>query len=62
MKSRKKRPNPQRDRIEIRSDPEWIDRVLRHANNLGLSISAYIRLAVNEKMQREREPDKEGQK
>jgi hypothetical protein len=43
----RKRPNPERDRIEIRADPEWIDRVVNAANRLGLSVSAYIRLAVN---------------
>ena len=46
MKKRK-RPNPKRDRIEIRAEPEWIDRIVAHANRLGMTISAYIRLACD---------------
>jgi len=48
----RKRPNPDRDLIQIRAEPEWIDRVNAAAEALGLSISAYIRLAVNERLQR----------
>jgi hypothetical protein len=48
----RKRPNPQRDLIQLRADPAWIDRVNAEAERLGLSLSAYIRLAVNERMQR----------
>jgi hypothetical protein len=50
----KKRTNPNRDIIQIRADPAWIDAVTAEAELLGLSISAYIRLAVNERMQRSR--------
>lgn len=38
--------------IQIRAEPAWIDRVSAEAERLGLSLSAYIRLAVNERMQR----------
>jgi hypothetical protein len=48
----RKRPNPERDLVQFRADPEWIDRVNAEAERLGLSISAYIRLAVNERMER----------
>jgi hypothetical protein len=48
----RKRPNPKRDLIQIRAEPEWIDRVNTEADRLGLSLSAYIRLAVNERMER----------
>ena len=61
MRPRKKRVNPQRDRIEIRADPEWIDRVLKNADSLGLSISAYVRLAVNRLMQESGPPAGEPQ-
>lgn len=46
----KKRKNPARDRIEIRADPEWIDRVNAAAEKVGLSISAFLRLAGNRLM------------
>jgi hypothetical protein len=48
----RKRPNPERDVIQLRAEPEWIDRVNAEAERLGLSLSAYIRLAVNERMER----------
>jgi hypothetical protein len=48
----RKRPNPKRDLIQLRAEPEWIDRVNAEAERLGLSLSAYIRLAVNERMER----------
>lgn len=44
---KRKRSNPKRDRIELRAEPEWIDRVVKAANRMGLSISGYIRVAVN---------------
>jgi len=48
----RKRPNPDRDLIQFRAEPEWIDRVNAAAEALGLSLSAYIRLAVNERLLR----------
>jgi hypothetical protein len=48
----RKRPNPKRDLIQLRAEPEWIDRVNTEAERLGLSLSAYIRLAVNERLER----------
>lgn len=48
----KKRPNPERDLVQFRADPEWIDRVNAEAERFGLTLSAYIRLAVNERMER----------
>ncbi len=39
-------------RVEIRADPKWIARVTAEANRLGLNLSAYIRLAVNERLDR----------
>ena len=48
----RKRPNPDRDIIQLRADPAWIERVNAEAERLGLSLSAYVRLAVNERMER----------
>lgn len=46
----RKRPNPERDLVQFRAEPEWIDRVNDAAESLGLSMSAFIRLAVNERL------------
>jgi len=50
---RRKRPNPRRDRIELRADAEWIEQVVEAANRLGLGLSSYIRLAINERLMRD---------
>jgi hypothetical protein len=55
---RRKRENFDRERIEVRADPAWIERVVREAGRLGLSLSAYIRLAVNERLDRTEGPRK----
>jgi len=46
----KKRVNPQRNKVEFLAEPEWIDRVTKVAERLGLSISAYIRMVVTQRM------------
>lgn len=51
----KQRENFDRERIEVRADPEWIQLVVEEASKLGLGLSAYIRLAVNERLRRTRE-------
>ena len=38
-------PQP-RQRIELRADPEWYERVRSRAKRLGLSVSAFLRLAA----------------
>jgi hypothetical protein len=43
-----------RGRLEMKAPAEWIDEVSRVAESLGLSLSAYVRLAVNERIQRDR--------
>jgi hypothetical protein len=48
----RKKENFDRERIEIRADAAWIAKVTSEAERLGLSLSAYIRLAVNERMER----------
>jgi hypothetical protein len=47
-----RKENFDRDRIELRADADWIERVAKEAERLGLSLSAYIRLAVNERLER----------
>jgi hypothetical protein len=42
-----------RDRIDLRAEPEWISRVEAAARRFGISLSAYIRLAVSERMERD---------
>jgi hypothetical protein len=56
----KKRSNPKRNKIEVMADPAWIDRVMRHAERLGLNISAYMRLATTERMDRDDAAQKGG--
>jgi hypothetical protein len=45
-------PGNAADLIQVRAEPAWIDRVNAEAERLGLSLSAYIRLAVNERLER----------
>jgi hypothetical protein len=49
---RRKKENFDKMRIEVRAEPAWIERVATEAERLGLSLSAYIRLAVNERLER----------
>ncbi len=49
----RKKENFQRERIELKAPSEWILKATQYAEELGgLSLSAFIRLCVNEKMQR----------
>src|SRR4051812_5966295 len=49
-KTEKPSPDPNFGRIELQAPPEWIDELDRAAAAVGLSRSAYIRLACNERM------------
>jgi hypothetical protein len=53
----KKQPNPEpkQARVNFLAEESWVKRVDREAKALGLSLSAYIRLACNEKMRRDKE-------
>jgi hypothetical protein len=55
-----KRSNPNRDLIQFRAPPAWIDRVNAEAERLGLSLSAYIRLCVNERLENAPPPPTKG--
>jgi hypothetical protein len=48
----RKKENFDRERIEIRAEGQWIAKVTAEAERLGLSLSAYVRLAVNERLER----------
>jgi hypothetical protein len=43
----------ERRRLELVAEPEWIARLTVQAERLGLSVSAYIRLAVTERLERD---------
>ena len=51
--ARPKRTKTLAGRIDLRADQEWIDLVRAAADRLGLRLSAYIRLATNERLQRD---------
>jgi len=46
---------PPRDRVDLRADPAWIARVQKQADRLGIALSAYIRLATSERLERDEE-------
>jgi hypothetical protein len=41
-----------RERLELRADADWIAQVEAEAGRLGLSLSGYIRLCVQERLDR----------
>lgn len=47
-----------RDYVQFRAPPAWIDGVKQAAATLCLSVSAFVRLAVIEKVQKLRQQDK----
>jgi hypothetical protein len=47
-------PKKKVQRIEVRADAAWVRAVSVEADRWGLSVAAYIRLAVSEKMERDR--------
>jgi hypothetical protein len=44
-------------RHELRVEPVWLARVQRQADRLGISASAYIRLATSERLERDEATD-----
>ncbi len=38
------------DKVEIRAEPEWVDRVRVAAQSLGLSASGYARMVITQRM------------
>ncbi len=55
-----KQPNKGKERVEFTAPADWVERVQIQAERLGLSVSAYIRLATTEKLERDEasEPNK----
>ena len=54
----RKKPDPEpapeaRDRIDLRAEPAWVARVIRQAERLGISVSAYIRAAVSRQLEKD---------
>ena len=45
---RKKKPN--RDRVDLRAEPAWVDRAARIAARLGMNLSTFIRMATSRYM------------
>jgi pilus assembly protein TadC len=45
------------NRIELRAEPEFVSRLTKEADRFGLSLSAYLRLAATEKMERDHKPE-----
>jgi hypothetical protein len=52
----RKKSSP-RDRIDLRAEPDWIARVQRQADRLGVPFSAYIRLRTTEALERDEASD-----
>lgn len=46
-----------RDRIDLRAEPALVVRLRRQAERLGLNISAYLRLAAVERLERDEATD-----
>jgi predicted HicB family RNase H-like nuclease len=53
----RRKQNWDRDRFEVRAEPEWIKRVTLAAARVGLSLSAYVRLVVSKQLQREEDEE-----
>jgi hypothetical protein len=49
--------NDPRDRVDLRADPKWIARATRQAHRFGMGLSAYIRLAVTERMEQDEQDE-----
>lgn len=52
-KKRKGNSDPAGERFGLRVDADWMDRVIRQAERLGMSASSYIRQAVVERLERD---------
>jgi predicted DNA-binding ribbon-helix-helix protein len=48
----RKKENFDRARVEFKAEPEWIERVTREGERLGLNLSAFIRMVVTQYVDR----------
>jgi predicted HicB family RNase H-like nuclease len=49
----RKTTDDNRDRIDLRAEPELVARATRQAKRLGISLSAYIRLSLTLKVEQD---------
>ena len=49
-------PTKKSAKIEVRAEPEWVDRVQRAAAALGLSASAFARMVLTQRMDQDGVP------
>lgn len=56
-KSKSNQDDLPRDRIDMRADPEWIQRLTVQAARFGLTLSAYVRLKLTEALERDESTD-----
>jgi hypothetical protein len=49
----RKKQQPERGRLELRASLDWLARLEAAATRYGLSASAYIRMAVTERMEQD---------
>jgi hypothetical protein len=58
---RKKKPAdgniPARDRIDLRADRAWVARIERQASRFSLTVSAYIKQATSQALERDEATD-----
>ena len=58
--AKKRKPDEKKKlgRIGLRAEASWIEQVIAEAERVGVSLAGYVRMAVNEKMDRDgRKPD-----
>lgn len=55
----KKNHIPQRDRVDMRAEPAWMARVERQAARLGISVTAYIKMATSRQLEIDEATDPE---
>lgn len=53
MPGGRKKENFDRGRLELVADAEWISRLDIQAKRLGMSLSAYVRMACTERVERD---------
>jgi len=53
----KKQPNDIRDRLDLRIDPDLNARLASQAERFGVSVSAYVRQAAAERLERDEATD-----
>jgi hypothetical protein len=48
----RKKENFERERVEFKASPEWIERAVRAGEHIGLNLSAFIRMVVSQYLDR----------